>query len=375
MCVTNNNVDGPRETQGTRMNPADPIQGSEAPGGASSRVLIVAELSANHRQSLDDALLIIDAARDAGADAIKLQTYTPGSLTLRTDSDVFRIHGGAWDGRLLYDLYAEASTPYEWHEALFDYARSVGLVSFSTPFDLNAVDLLEDLAVPMYKVASFEIVDMPLLKRIGSTGKPVILSTGMATSDEIEEALQTLDQAKAGMVTLLKCTSGYPAPVDDMNLLTIPDLGKRFGCSVGLSDHSLSPVVPAIATALGARVIEKHLTLSRAMPGADSSFSLEPQEFKVMAAAVREAEAALGSVQYGPSASEASSHRLRRSLFVVRDVRAGERFTAENVRSIRPAMGLHPRHLEQVLAGRAACDLVAGTPLEWAHVRLAEAER
>jgi len=336
--------------------------------GEDASVFIVAELSANHNQSFEDAVLIIDAASRAGADAIKLQTYTPDSLTLRSQAPAFRIRGGNWDGRLLHELYAEACTPYEWHEGLFDYARDLGLVAFSSPFDADAVDLLEDLEVPAHKVASFEVIDMPLLRRIGATGKPVIMSTGMASLDEISEALAALDDAGSGPVVLLKCTSGYPAPPEEMNLRTIPDLRQRFGMPVGLSDHSLAATVPVAAVALGACVIEKHMTLSRAEPGPDSGFSLEPHEFADMVAAVRDAEQALGGVSYGPTASEFSSYKLRRSLFVVLDVRCGEQLTARNVRSIRPGLGLHPRHLDDVIGCRAARDLPVGTPLAWSDV-------
>jgi pseudaminic acid synthase len=338
------------------------------PIGGGAPVFIVAELSANHRQRFEDALLIIDAAHQAGADAIKLQTYTADSLTLRSDAETFRIHGGQWDGRLLYELYAEASTPYEWHRSLFEHARSLGLVAFSSPFDAEAVDLLEELEAPVHKVASFEIVDIPLLRKIGSTGKPVILSTGMATEPEIDEALTTLAKAGAGPVALLKCTSGYPAPVEEMNLRSIPAMEGRFGRPVGLSDHSLDVAVPVAAVALGACIVEKHVTLSRAVAGPDSTFSLEPDELGVMVRAVRSAQRALGDVSYGPGLSEQSSMRLRRSLFVVRSIACGEPFSHENVRSIRPAGGLHPRHLDEIVHCRAAQNLEAGTPLRWEHV-------
>ncbi len=326
---------------------------------------IIAELSANHGQDFEQAVAIMKVAKDSGADAIKLQTYTPDTLTIDCTREPFRIRGTIWEGRTLYDLYSEAYTPWEWHAELQAVARDLGLDFFSTPFDASAVDFLETLQVPAYKVASFECVDLPLLRRIAQTGKPVIMSTGMATLSEIDEAMRTLRQAGATQIALLKCTSAYPALPAEMNLRTIPNLGDTFGVPVGLSDHSIEVAVPVAAVTLGACIIEKHLTLSRSIPGPDSAFSLEPDEFKAMTQAVRLTEAALGRIHYGYSERESKSRVFRRSLFLVQDVKAGEPFTAENVRSIRPAHGLHTRYLEQVIGRVAVRDVERGTPLSW----------
>ncbi len=325
---------------------------------------IIAELSANHNGSLDRAIETIRAASEAGADAIKLQTYTADTLTIDCDNEYFRIGGGTlWDGRTLYDLYKEAYTPWEWHAELQEEAQACGLEFFSTPFDSSSVDFLEELDVPIYKVASFELVDVPLLKKIGSTGKPVILSTGMASEAEIFEALEALREAGSSDVTLLKCTSAYPSEPKDANLLTIPDMEKRFGCKVGLSDHTMGIAVPVAAVALGACVIEKHFTLSRDDGGPDGSFSLEPDEFRQMVDAVRNVELSMGEVRYGGSASEEKSKVFRRSLFVVEDIKAGDVFSEYNVRSIRPGQGLAPRYFDTVLGRRASVDIKRGTPL------------
>lgn len=326
---------------------------------------IIAEMSANHGRDYARAVAIVRAAKAAGADAIKLQTYTPDTMTIDSDLSPFVIQGTPWHGRRLYELYGEASTPWEWHEPLMAEAASLGLHCFSTPFDESAVDYLERLDVPAYKVASFELVDLPLLQRLGRTAKPVIVSTGMGTIDEIREAVSVLQQSGSGPIALLKCTSAYPATPDDMNLLTIPALHREFGVPVGLSDHTLDVAVPVAATALGACIVEKHFTLSRADAGPDSAFSLEPAEFRTMADAVRTAARALGEVRYGATAHEEGSLVFRRSLFVVRDVRRGEPLTAENVRCIRPGMGMHPRHLADVVGRHAACDIAAGSPLSW----------
>lgn len=333
--------------------------------GPGKPVYVVAELSANHDQSLSRAEALVRAAAEAGADAIKLQTYTPDTMTLASDAEPFRIHGTIWDGRLLYDLYQEAQTPWEWHAPLMALARELGLDCFSSPFDATAVDFLEALDAPVYKVASFELVDIPLLRRIAATGKPVIASTGMATSPEIEEAVNTLRAGGAAAIALLKCTSAYPAAPEEMDLRTIPDLAARFELPVGLSDHTMDETVPVAAVALGACIVEKHLTLSRSHPGPDSAFSLEPQEFRAMVSAVRTAERALGGVRYGPNRREEGSLRFRRSLFVAEDLQAGDLFTAANIRCIRPADGLHPRHLDEVLGRRAARAVRRGTPLTW----------
>jgi len=334
--------------------------------GPGHPVYVVAELSANHNQSLESALELVEAARAAGADAVKLQTYKPETMTLRSDSALFRISEGTlWKGRSLFDLYSEAFTPWEWHPLLKNQSENVGLDFFSTPFDASAVEFLEELRVPAYKIASFELVDLPLLRRVAATGKPVILSTGMATKPEIQEAVDTLRSSGADQLVLLRCNSAYPAEPRDMNLRSITDMLEAFGTPVGLSDHTLDATVPVAAVALGACVIEKHLTLSRSLPGPDSAFSLEPAEFKAMVDAVRSAEQALGSVTYGPTERERPSLVFRRSLFVVAPVRQGEPFTRENVRAIRPGYGLHTRHLEDILERVASRDIGAGTPLGW----------
>ncbi len=334
--------------------------------GAGQPTYVVAEISANHNQKIETAVEIFKAARDAGADAVKLQTYTPETLTIRSDAEYFRIGSGTlWDGRTLYDLYEEAYTPWDWHPKLQKIATELGLDLFSTPFDSTAVDFLEGLEMPAYKVASFEIVDLPLIEYIGSKGKPVIISTGMATLGEIEEAVRVVRDAGARQIALLRCVSAYPAPPDEMNLRTIPHMSEAFGVPVGLSDHTLGIAVPAAAVALGASLVEKHLTLSRDLPGPDSAFSLEPHEFKAMVAAIRTVEKALGSIRYGASEHEKNSLAFRRSLFVVKDMRAGEFFTAENVRSIRPGYGLAPRYYEKIIGCKATRDIKKGTPLSW----------
>lgn len=335
--------------------------------GAGHPVYIVAELSANHGGRYEEAVALIEAAADAGADAIKVQTYTPDTMTLDAPQECFTIRGSIWDGRKMHELYAEAQMPWEWHAPLQQIARGRGLDFFSTPFDASAVDFLEGLEVPVHKVASFEIVDIPLLRRIGATGKPVIVSTGMATAAEVDEAVSTF-RASGTPLALLKCTSAYPAPPESMNLRAIPHLAQRYGVPVGLSDHTLDLAVPVAAVALGACVIEKHFTLSRQTPGPDSAFSLEPHEFRSMVDTVRTAELALGVATPELARSEGGMRAFRRSLFVVRAMRAGEAFTPDNVRSIRPADGLHPRHLDEVLGRHATRDIERGTPLDWSLV-------
>jgi pseudaminic acid synthase len=326
----------------------------------------IAELSANHNHDFDQAVKIIRAAKDAGADAIKLQTYTADTITSRGKQQYFRVGGGTlWDGKTLYDLYGEAYTPWEWQPKLKQVANSLGMDLFSSAFDATAVAFLEDMGVPAHKVASFELVDIPLIQKMARTGKPLIMSTGMASLEEIEEAVQAAHQAGATQIALLKCTSAYPALAEEMNLRTIPELARHFGVPAGLSDHTMGIAVPVAAVALGACIIEKHLTLSRSQPGPDSAFSLEPAEFKAMVDAVRTAEKALGKVYFGLSAKEESSRVFRRSLFVVADVKQGEEFTELNVRSIRPGHGLHTRHLWDVIGKRAARDIERGTPLSW----------
>ncbi len=334
--------------------------------GGASPTYIIAELSANHNQKFDQAVKIIHAAKDSGADAVKLQTYTADTITIKSDKEYFRVGGGTlWDGRSLHDLYGEAYTPWEWQPRLMKVANDLGLDLFSTPFDATAVDFLEEMNVPAHKVASFEIVDIALIQKIARTGKPMIMSTGMASAEEINEALQAARAAGATEIALLKCTSAYPAAPEEMNLRTIPELSHRFGVPAGLSDHTMGVAVPVAAVALGACIIEKHLTLSRTDPGPDSAFSLEPHEFKSMVDAVRVAEKSLGKIQFGCSPKEASSKAFRRSLFVVRDVKRGEVFTTENVRSIRPGHGLHTRYLSEILGTRSRQDIERGTPLSW----------
>jgi len=330
---------------------------------------IIAEMSANHNQDFDQAVKIIEAAKSSGADAIKLQTYTPDTLTIDCDNEYFRIGKGTiWEGRNLYDLYSEAYMPWEWQPKLKAIAEDLGIDLFSTAYDSSSVDFLEEMGVPVHKVASFENVDIPLIEKMAHTGKPLIISTGMTTLGEIEEAVQAARNAGVTRIALLKCTSAYPAPPEEMNLRTISYLAKAFGVPMGLSDHTLGIAVPVAAVALGACIVEKHLTLSRDTPGPDSAFSLEPQEFKAMVEAIRVAEKALGEVRYEVTKSEAASRVFRRSLFVVQDVKAGEVFTEENVQSIRPGYGLHTRHLEEVIGRYASRDIKHGTPLDWCHI-------
>jgi pseudaminic acid synthase len=337
--------------------------------GKGQPAYLIAEVSANHSQNYDRAVRIIHAAKDAGADAVKLQTYTPDTITIASERQEFRVVGGTiWDGRTLHDLYGEAYTPWEWQPRLKKVAESLGMDLFSSAFDSTAVTFLEEMGVPAHKVASCELVDIPLIQRMARTGKPLIMSTGMASVEEIEEALRGARDAGATQIALLKCTSAYPAPPEEMNLRTIPEMARRFEVPVGLSDHTTGIAVPVAAVALGACIIEKHLTLSRSTPGPDSVFSLEPHEFKAMVDAVRGAEKALGEVHFGLSKKEEASRVFRRSLFVVEDVKPGETFTAVNVRSIRPGHGLHPRHLGEVLGKRAAQGIKRGTPLRWEFV-------
>lgn len=301
---------------------------------AEETVYVIAEMSANHGQKFEQALKILKAAKDAGADAMKLQTYTPDTMTIDSKNKWFEIgEGTIWKGSYLYDLYSKAFTPWEWQPRLKEAADDLGIDLFSTPFDKTAVDFLEEMDVPAYKIASFEIVDLPLIQRIAETGKPIMMSTGMSTVAEIDEAVQTVREAGGEQLALLKCTSAYPAPAEEMNLRTMPHLAEAFSVPVGLSDHTLGIAVPVAAVALGACIIEKHFTLSRDVPGPDSAFSLEPHKFKEMVVAVRTAEKALGSVEYGVTDREASSFVFRRSLFVVQDMEVGEVFTIENVQS------------------------------------------
>ena len=334
--------------------------------GPGQPAYIIAEMSANHGHNYDQAERIIRAMQAAGADAVKLQTYTPDTLTIDCDRPDFQIGAGTlWEGKNLYRLYGEAFTPWDWQPRLKALAESLGMHCFSSPFDDTAVDFLEGIGVPAHKIASFELVDHGLLRKVAATGKPVIMSTGMATREEIDESVAVLRDAGCRELALLKCTSAYPSPYAEMNLRTIPDLAARYGVPVGLSDHTLGPAVPVAAVALGACIIEKHFTLSRAEPGPDSAFSLEPAEFRAMVDAVRAAEAALGGVSYQVTAREQASRVFRRSLYAVRDIAAGELLTRDNVRSIRPGHGLPPRELEGLLGRRARVAVARGTALKW----------
>jgi len=334
--------------------------------GVGQPVYIVAELSANHNHDFEQAVRLVQACKEAGADAVKVQTYTPDTITIRSDQEYFQIRGGTlWDGRTLHELYGEACMPWDWQPKLKQVADDLGLDFFSSAFDETAVDFLEKMGVPAYKLASCELVDISLLQKISHTGKPLIISTGMATIEEIEEAVETARRAGAEQIALLRCTSAYPALPSEMNLRTIPELARRFEVPVGLSDHTMDIAVPIAAVALGACILEKHFTLSRSLKGPDSAFSLEPAEFKAMVTAVRVAEKSLGEIHFGLTESERSSRVFRRSLFVVQAIRQGETFNEENVRSIRPGHGLHTRHLRQIVGQRAARDIERGTPLSW----------
>jgi N-acetylneuraminate synthase len=324
----------------------------------------IAELSGNHNGSLERAREMVYAAALAGADAVKAQTYTPDTITLRSNRPEFRANG-PWFGRNLYDLYAEAAMPWEWQPELAADAKQLGMEFFSSAFDPSSVDFLESLGAPCHKIASFELVDLPLIEKAAATGKPLILSTGMATLAEIDEAVRAARGAGARDIVLLACTSAYPAPAHDARLRRIPHLAKTFHVVAGLSDHTIGSEVPVAAAALGAKVIEKHFTLRRADGGVDSSFSLEPEEFEAMVKSVRTTEAALGDLRYGPTEADASGLRYRRSLFVVRDVVAGELLDEHSVRSVRPASGLHPKNLPAVIGRRIRRDVEAGTPLAW----------
>ncbi|HYG87172.1 MAG TPA: pseudaminic acid synthase [Azospirillum sp.] len=335
------------------------------PIGPEHRPYVVAEMSGNHNGDIGRALALIDAAKEAGADAVKLQTYTADTITIDSDRPEFLIAGGLWDGRRLHELYREAHTPWDWHPQLFEHARSVGITIFSTPFDFTAVDMLEALGAPAYKIASFEMVDTPLIERVAATGKPVIMSTGMASLEEIEEAVSVARGAGCQNLVLLHCVSSYPAPAEEANLRRIPELARRFGVLSGLSDHTMGHSVPVAAVALGAVVIEKHFTLLRADGGVDSAFSLEKTELAELVRMVGEVHAALGDGTFHVAPAEAHNLQFRRSLFVVDDVPAGAPLTPANVRSIRPGNGLAPKHLKAVLGRPAARALKRGEPLAW----------
>ncbi|MBZ4642915.1 MAG: N-acetylneuraminate synthase [Deferribacteraceae bacterium] len=330
-----------------------------------NNVFIIAELSANHNHDLSIAKETIYAMKESGADAVKLQTYTPDTMTIDCDNEYFQIKQGTlWDGLTLYELYKQAYTPWEWHFELKELAEKLGLTFFSTPFDKTSVDFLEELNVPIYKVASFEITDLPLIEYIASKGKPIIISTGIATIEDIDLAVETCRKNGCEDITLLKCTSAYPAPLEEANLLTIPDMKSRFGVKVGLSDHTLGISAPIAAVSLGAQVIEKHFILDKKLGGPDSAFSLEPKKFAEMVKSIREVEKALGKVTYEISEKVEKSRIFARSLFVVKDIKAGDFLTNDNIRSIRPGYGLHPKYLKSVLGKKAKYDLAKGTPLK-----------
>ena len=337
------------------------------PVGMDHPPFIIAEMSGNHNQSLDRALAIVDAAAEAGAHALKLQTYTADTITIDLDRDEFMIHDPAslWKDRSLYQLYQQAFTPWEWHKPIMDRCRERGLICFSTPFDETAVDFLEGLNVPAYKIASFENNHLPLIRKAASTGKPLIISTGMATEDELDEALSAAIEAGGEDIIFLKCTSAYPASPEQANLRTIPHMSEYFGVPVGLSDHTLGIAVAVAGVALGAVIIEKHFTISRADGGVDAAFSLEPAELRALVRETEIAWKALGGVQYGPTENEKASLKFRRSIYVVKDMEAGETITPLNVRIIRPGLGLAPKHFEAVLGKRSSRAIKRGTPLSW----------
>lgn len=327
-------------------------------------VFIIAELSANHNGSLENALATIKAAKRAGADCIKLQTYTADTITLDSDQEDFLIKGTIWDGRKLYDLYQEAYTPWEWHEQIYAAAAEEGLVCFSSPFDKTAVDFLETLNTPAYKIASFEITDIPLIEYVASKGKPIIISTGIAEQDDIELALAACKRQGNHDIALLKCTSSYPAPIEEVNMIMVKDLSERYGVVSGLSDHTMGSTVPIVATAFGARIIEKHFIIDRSIGGPDASFSMNEEEFTAMVKAVREAEKAVGVVDYNLTEKQAKGKDFSRSLYIAEDIKAGDVFTESNLRSVRPGFGLHPKYLQQLLGLKAVKDLQKGTAMQ-----------
>jgi len=326
---------------------------------------IIAELSANHMGDLQRALDMVKAAVDAGADAVKLQTYDPDKITMNCESDDFQIKGGLWHGQSYHALYTDAMTPRDWHKPLFEYAAELGVTMFSSPFDLSAVDFLETLDVPAYKIASFELVDLELIKKAAATGKPIIMSTGLALPEEIDDALEAARSAGATEIMLLHCISAYPTPPEAANLNTIADMAKRYGVPIGLSDHTLTEAVPVAATALGAQIIEKHFTLSRSDGGADAAFSLEPDEFKRMADAVRIAHAAVGGVRYGPVDAEEGSLQSRRSLYIADDRPTGHTLTASDIACVRPGYGLKPKHLASLIGKTLVKDVKKGDATTW----------
>lgn len=331
----------------------------------SSSVFIIAELSANHNGSLEVAIETIKAAKRTGADAIKLQTYTADTITIPSKMPDFVLKGTIWDGRNLHELYQEAYTPWEWHEALFKAAKEEGLICFSSPFDPTAVDFLETLDVPAYKIASFEITDIPLIEYVAAKGKPVIISTGIATTEDIELALDTCYRMGNNDVALLKCTSSYPAPIEEANMIMVKDMAERFGVITGLSDHTMGSTVPIVATCFGAKIIEKHFILDRSIGGPDASFSMDEKEFTEMVKAVREAEKAIGKVDYSLTEKQKKGKDFSRSLYIVEDVKQGELLSEKNVRSIRPGFGMHPKHFNEVIGKVFKTDVSKGTRLSW----------
>ncbi|WP_226698677.1 pseudaminic acid synthase [Qipengyuania gaetbuli] len=335
------------------------------PIGAQNPPYVIAELSANHNGNFEQALRIVDAAKEMGADAVKIQTYRPDTITLNATSEDFVVKGGLWDGRTLYDLYDEAHTPWDWHKPLFEHAHKIGITMFSSPFDTTAVDLLMDLNAPAFKIASFEVIDLPLIRYVASTGKPMIISTGMADEEEIGEAVEAAREGGCKELALLHCVSGYPAPASDYNLATIPDMARRWGVPVGLSDHTLDNATAIASIALGASVIEKHFTLDRSGGGPDDSFSLEPHELKELCNGVRTAWEAVGRVDYGRKSSEIGNVTFRRSLYFVKDLDAGDVVTADAIRSVRPGYGLAPKYLDAVIGRRVARDVTANSPCSW----------
>ncbi|MDB9957977.1 pseudaminic acid synthase [Oceanospirillaceae bacterium] len=340
--------------------------------GPDSPPYIIAELSANHNGDINRAFLIMEEAKNAGADAIKLQTYTHETITIDCDLEEFQIHGGLWDGQTLYNLYKGAHMPWEWHQPLFEKAKDLGITIFSSPFDFSAVDLLEQLDAPAYKIASFEVVDLPLIKRVAQTGKPMIISTGMANKEEIREAIKTAKKAGCEELIVLHCVSGYPAPADQYNLRNIADIAARFGVLSGLSDHTIDSATAIASVAMGACLIEKHVTLDRKGGGVDDSFSIEPLELKALCRDTKTAWQALGKVNYDLTEAEKDNVKFRRSLYVIKDVKAGDILTPENIRSIRPGYGLAPKYYETVIGKKTKLDLFRGEPLSIDAVDLSE---
>lgn len=326
---------------------------------------VIAEMSANHNGKLENALHLIEEAKLCGADAVKIQTYRADTMTINCASEDFQIHGGLWNGQTLYDLYEKAYTPWEWHQSMFDYAKQLGITIFSSPFDNTAIDLLEDLNAPAYKIASFEAIDLPLIKYAASTGKPMIISTGMADAEEIQEAIDAARSGGCKELAILHCVSGYPAPAEDYNLHTIPDMIQRFGLVTGLSDHTLDNTTAIASVALGASIIEKHFTLDRKGGGPDDSFSLEPADLKALCQGAKTAWQALGQVNYARKSSEQANVKFRRSLYFVKDLQPGDVVTPDAVRSVRPGYGLAPKHLDAVIGKKVTCAVQVATPVDW----------